>query len=268
MKRLAFILVLLALPVCAQLNPASLRVLLGAAQQQLPTSGGGGFVLHAVTYNGAANMTRGANLNSIADSKVGTLSVWINPAAASDGNGTAILYTDNGNIFRILKLSDDTMHIQAGTASAVNMDFQTTTTFTSSGGWKNLLISWDLSAGVIQCYINDTVETPSSGGPPGVNANCTYSGLSNWAVGDLPSGGAPFTGCISELYFDPTTHYDLSIVSSRRQFIHLGNHPAGDLSGVGTPAVYFKGSFASPGLNSGTGGNFTPHGTFTSCTTP
>lgn len=237
------------------------------AGSQTPT-----FLANAVTYDGSTDfLERGANLTGIADSKVGTLSVWLKPSAASDGNTVAILYSDNTLIFRMFKASDDTIHIQAGDGAAIKMEFDTTTTFTSAGGQKHLLISWDLSAAVVQCYINDVSETPA--GLTDVNANCTYSAIGDWGVGATPAGGIKLAACEAELYWNPAARLDLSVTANRRLFRSAAGHPVslapdGSMPTGSAPVLYLKGDFNNPQVNSGTGGNFTKNGTFTSCTAP
>ncbi len=234
----------------------------------------GGHGVAAVNYNGTTNyLNRGANLNGIADSPTGILSFWIKAS-----NTGELLISIGNQVISIQLIADGggfLVRIVLGSGSGATMLYQSSTT-SSFSSWINILSSWNtnFSAGnkLQQLYISDssnlgTVVDGSAAFSIG------YSSETDWLISAAtatPTG--LYTGCLSEIYFAPDQYLDFSVTANRRLFISGTGSPVplgvdGSIPTGTAPRIYFRDAAASAGNNSGNGGNFTTHGSFSNCGT-
>ncbi len=230
------------------------------------------FVANAVTFNATTNyLSRGANLTGLANSTQGIFSGWFRV----DGlDGALHEWVRNaGAFFNINRTAANKIRFTClDSGGSTLLAFETSASLTTSALWFHVLASWDtnFSAGnkVSNLYLdgasNKTVVTDA-----GAAANINYaSGGADWAIGADTGGLNLANSSFAELYFAPGQFLDFTNVSNQNKFRDpLTNRPislgADGSTPTGTaPLVYLKSAGASYATNSGTGGNFTAHGTF------
>jgi hypothetical protein len=123
----------------------------------------------------------------------------------------------------------------------------------------NILVSVDLAnTANRRVYINDVDRTSSTSFSPYANAALDFTGINN-TVAAASDGSTKFQGRLSNVFFD-TTYRDLTNVANRRLFITADLKPALGQAAL-NPILYLPMSDpTNPGLNTGTGGNFTLNG--------
>ena len=227
-----------------------------------PAPGAPGYTAQGVYFDATTSTKRGGQFTGIADSKVGTISFWFK-AVGGDGTNMELFAQDFGTHGGVsfFRLSSGLFRIQLQNSAGTNIFLGTnnTNTFNVADGWKHFLASWDLSTTTMQIYVEDVSDL----GTPSANTNDTinYSSVDGqWWM--FVNSGSPGNADITDLYFDPTTHLDLSVTANRRKFISAGLAPV-DLGATcqlptgSQPIACFKGPFGSFNTNVGTGGNFT-----------
>jgi hypothetical protein len=226
-------------------------------------------------------MTRGADLSGSADSKTGTLSLWLR-LDGGDGAigvliGSATTLAGGTPRFRISRTAANKVNVVgASSAAATVLSLISTSTYLAGATWLHILSSWDLAAGVGHLYIND-VDESDTGSDILTDAELDYT-VADWSIGGLPDGSAKCNGCLADVYFAPGRYLDFSNVYFRRKFIsalgkpvHLGT--SGALPSGTAPLIYQHlddaEAVASFATNRGTGGDFTITGTLaTGSTSP
>jgi hypothetical protein len=189
--------------------------------------------------------------------KTALISFWFKMMG---GNGNDQLLLENTGQYVVYRPSDNTMAISYGGSILA----KTTSTFTSGGGWKHFLGSFDLAASACHIYINDASDLAS---PTLINANMDFSGTIT-TFGCTSGGTLRLNAEIADFYFNPGTYLDLSNSTNRRKFISAGGAPV-DLGSDGStptgsaPTIYFSGSTASWHTNDGAGGGFSSAATLT-----
>lgn len=221
-------------------------------------------------------MVKGS-LTGIADSKSGTISLWLR----LDGSDGAELGIISGAIdavgssirFIVYRTAGNTLRIDARNGSGTMiLSMETSTTYLASSTWLNLLASWDLAAGTGHLYIND-VDRKAAGSTL-TNDTIDYT-LANWEVGAATGNGDEiFDGCLADVWFAPGTYVDLSALANRRKFITSTGKPviigADGSTPTGSAPIELHHlddgeAVANFAVNRGTGGNFTITGTLTTC---
>lgn len=129
-------------------------------------------------------------------------------------------------------------------------------------------MSFDLSAGVGQLYINDSV--PGLTGSVTTDSDIDFTD-SDYAVGSATGGFSKFNGDLADVFFHPV-FLDLSIEANRRKFIDVIGKPV-DLGPTGAvplgfvPMVFLSGDADEFPINRGTGGGMTENGALTNAGT-
>lgn len=226
----------------------------------------GGFDVDAVAFDGTNDyLTRGANLDNVVNTKVGTFSAWVRMNGAM-GSGARIFNastfdrfvvdTNDGTRFRVMLLNG----AGAGIGNFYTYGGKTT------GRWYHLLASWDLANNQRLFYVNGVDDHELAWDAALVNDNIGYTaGAANWSVGARPDGFAKWNGDIAELWFDHDQFIDITLEENRRKFITANGRPA-DLGNDGSmptgsiPDVYLSGDAADFPKNNGSGGDFTVTG--------
>lgn len=232
----------------------------------------GGFSVTGVNATGSQYLTKASDLTGIADGKVGTVSVWIKSAAASDATSPLILSNGDSaanNRFYVSKFGDESARIsalQSGGASAIVMGSRAKPF--ADHAWHHLLASWDTSdAASCLLYLDDADETNIISR---TNANIDYTRGAT-AIHARYDGAFAFAGDVAELWFD-AVNIDLSVEANRRKFIKADGTPT-NLGSTGNkptgsqPLLYMRGGAANWGTNKGSGGDFTVTGTFADAST-
>lgn len=226
-------------------------------------------VANAVDYDGSTNyLLRNLELTGNADGRQGLLSCWFRLDGA-DG-GTRRFLRNNGGFLDIQRVASN--KLQATIFAVGGADFllfASTTTYTAGAGWHHLAMAWDTNfaagAKVAQMYVDgaDVRDTPTDAAAA---FDIDYTRV-DWSIGADIAGGNLFHGCLAEVFFAPNQFLDLSVAANLQKFRLLSHQPAylgadGSTPTGTAPLVYLKGAAASPGTNSGTGGPFTPMGSF------
>lgn len=227
-------------------------------------------VVDSADFDGAADyMTRGAALSGIADSKTGTLSLWVR-IDGGDGGTRRILSCATVQSCQLNMSSTDQFEIIGQNSTPTNiLRGLSSSAYTADGStWYHLAISWNLavagsgrfyingaSAGSFVTYTDDTIN---------------YAGSTNWSVGGATNGAALFNGCIADVWFAPGVYLDFSNAYYLYKFRSRSGKPVALGSGgalpTGTqPICYFHigdgEAVANFANNLGTGGNYSITGT-------
>lgn len=230
-------------------------------------------VPQAIDFDGTADyLSRSSDLVGNADGKTFTFSCWVWFGDSIPSNGTYTLYsmedtglTTTGRFSIYLSVSTGQAKVTvigytAGTQSSPCLNISNNAPFYINGNtFYHILISNDATDSVtnFRMYINDIAQSLS------------YSVYTNATVdfaGGLPRVGymtaaSPnrFKGRLAHVYLDYTFR-DLSVASNRRLFVTSDLKPASGQASL-NPIVYLPmGDPSQPGLNLGTGGNFTLNG--------
>lgn len=229
----------------------------------------GGYSAKAVTFDGTNDyLSRTAQLDGIADGKLGTLSLWIN--GAQPATSRYVMYFGTTGRFSVLVISTDgSMSISGRTSAGANMfAMNSSTNPVADGSWHHVLASWDTSdTNKCKFYLDDadvtTVALIS-------NNDIDYATAGNIACGAGASGNFRLGADVAEFYFT-TEWLDLTDSAVRAKFIKAGRPVSLGADGskpTGTAALlYLKGPASNWGTNAGSGGNFTVNGTFTDAST-
>jgi len=272
-------------PIVVDENPPPLRCAIGDTQMTIHQTLMAGYdnplrVVDSADFDGTNDyMTRGAGLTGAADSKSGTLSVWIR---IDGGNGTGRRILSSSTV--VGANVQPKIDIFIGTTNSITFNLRNsglsvilsmgTGAYTSSSTWLHVLASWDLATLSRALYVNDV--------DVGIYSTTTDDTIdytnADYAVGAYPDGDQKFNGCIAELYFAPGQYLDFSKVHNRRKFISASGKPVhldatGSLPTGTAPIVYLHlddgEAVANFATNRGTGGNFSITGTLdTGSTSP
>lgn len=218
---------------------------------------GGLYRPNGVNFDGSTHLTRGADLTGAANTKVGLLSFWLNPA--SDGVGTTLVsdFPDATSLGLVVsRLSTNLLQIRAEN-SGVILRLKSTSTVLTAAGWRHVMASWNLATGAGKLYIDDVDDTDLQ---TASDVIIDYT-RTNHSIGGSPSGAQKLNGDFADVYFDHGTYLDLTIEANRRKFIDP-NGKAVDLGKDGSfvtgssPIMFFAGPTASWHTNKGSGGGF------------
>ena len=222
-----------------------------------------GYSPGSVVFSGTPYITRGADLTGISDGNTGLISAWVK--FGSDGSSEYLwgATTDNNEI-QVYRRSDNTLWVNIqDTGNNGDLFLKTSETITVASGWTHLLISWDVSAGYSDIYINDSqsslsLDTTTSGGLDYTHSN------HNFFASDSGDSSEVFNGEAADFWLTVNqTRFELTTESNRRKFISSDGY-AVDLGSDGStptgtaPLVFFhldRGEAATAFFaNAGTGG--------------
>lgn len=213
----------------------------------------------AIDFDGTNDyLSRSSTLIGATDTQTLTFSGWIWLASGSqtvmlqeiqttDGNLRFRVYVQEGNItFLSLNSSATILNADCSVGAPLNT-------------WAHVLISVNLAnTSQRSVYVNDTAASVSWS---------TYSGTfdfaggtHNYGVGAYSDGTFKRQTRLSHIYLD-YTYRDMSVTANRRLFVTADLKPAAGQAAL-NPILYLPMSDPTqPGLNEGTGGNFTLTGT-------
>lgn len=222
-------------------------------------------------------LSKSSNLASIASSKVGFLSFFVRFPVTTGG----VLFSPNYNVGGVSNLIS-IGNLVTG-AKPITMALQNSSgnswVFTSSATvtynlWYHVMASWDTNyaAGskVGYIYVNDTGGAVTTTSDLMSNSEVYWSGVNNWAIGSDANYTTLLPCCLGQFFFAPGQTLDITNSTNRRKFSNSSFHPIytgrrGEVPTGTSPSIYLTSSTSNIGYNSGTGGNFTPNGTFADC---
>lgn len=230
----------------------------------------------AATFNGTTTYLSRA-VNELSNGSGGTFSCWLNLVG---GNSTTMVIFDS----LIFSVGTNSIIISRSASNKLNItisynisftqysfQFQTVNSYTSGGGWIQLLVSWDANHGaggkIGLIYISDisdsTIISDTGIALASLNNTQHFIGSAN--------GSSLLNASLSELYY--STHFtDLTILANRRKFITASKRPAflgfnGSLPSGSQPSIYLRGTGTGFNIESGSLPNYTTVGTLTTSTT-
>jgi hypothetical protein len=107
----------------------------------------------SVVFNGTPYITRGADLTGNADGNTGLISIWVKFGTDDSSEFLWGATTDNNEI-QVYRRNDNKIWVLIqDTGNNGDLFLKTGETVTVSDGWTHLLISWDVSAGYSDIYI-------------------------------------------------------------------------------------------------------------------
>ncbi|MGH7240573.1 MAG: hypothetical protein ACREHG_11020, partial [Candidatus Saccharimonadales bacterium] len=226
-----------------------------------------GYIANAVKFNGSTTyLEKTTELTGLADSKVGTISVWIRIDGGESGDLLVKTPGSGSSAFNFSwAVGTGSMQINVvgrNSAGTLILELSSTTSYSPSTTWLNILASWDLSLGTTNLYINDASDKNAV---IATNDTINYTQAGTWRVAAFKSFVSLFDGCIAELWADFTSCIDFATATNRAKFIS-GGGPV-DLGSDGStptgtaPILYLKNDASTFGTNAGTGGNLTATGT-------
>ena len=212
----------------------------------------------AIDYDGTNDyLSRASDLVGNTNGKTFTFSVWVWPGRSSSAEDIYNSATGSGG-FRIRCFGGTSWSVYAYNSSGTEVlacDF--TTPVPSMNTFVNLLVSVDLASTANRyVYVNDVAASPSWSIYTNANINRTTT---THQIAAWTGGGVYYRGRLSNFFLD-YTYRDLSIEANRRLFVTADLKPALGQAAL-NPIMYIPMSDpTAPGLNTGTGGNFTLNG--------
>jgi hypothetical protein len=127
----------------------------------------------------------------------------------------------------------------------------------------HILASWDLAAGTIKVYKDDSDSTNVF---TNSNTNIDYDGGDVNMFNVNGAGANKLKGDVADFWFMYGTFMDLTNATNRRKFIDAGGKPVnlgadGSTPTSSAPQIFLSGATASWHTNDGAGGGFTLNGT-------
>lgn len=221
------------------------------------------YVPNGTLFDGTTNnLALGAGLTGAADNKLLLFSGWIRMDGA-DAASTSMI-----NVFgpssTVQVIHDNNNAIQF-IAPAATLDVQSSNnSLNVATGWTHAMGSFNMGdVGDRHLFVNDVSDLIVT----------TYvDAVIDWTTTDAFIGsnqvGAALTPAAFSEFYLTNEFLDLSVEANRRLFIDANGFPV-DLGADGStptgtaPLVYMRnGGQWTPGLNAGTGGDFTVNGTF------
>ena len=239
--------------------------------------GAAAYVANAVDFDASNDfMARGAALTGAADDDQGILSIWFR-LDGSDGGNPIMFFNP-----------DSTAQFYRNSSNSIFFEFRTTASavalrdndggaggLTAGADWHHGLLSWDVSVPTCQFYLDD-VDVQPIDDCQNLAQVLDVAGPTNWCIGTNDCVGAnKWDGCMSEFYYNSTTHLDMDTESNRRLFndgtggsaggepVDLGSD--GSTPTSGQPIIYLNGTDSTFQTNQGSGGNFTVTGALSAC---
>lgn len=227
-----------------------------------------------IDFDGSSDwLELGGEMAGIADGKQFTFSGWIFSDATYSSGSPAALLSNELQRFAIKIGNNDKLAITGANTSGTGILDVAGNTAIGSAGWRNILISMDLSdTGKRHVYMNDSSDIGTV--TTYTDANIDFTGI-DWGVMALETTGSEgtqkFNGGVADLWFDDS-YLDLSVSGNRRKFIDSTGKPValgalGELPTGSRPLLFLSGGISSFAANRGTGGGFTTHGTLTARST-
>lgn len=221
------------------------------------------YTAYATAFGGTNEyLSKGTAIGS--DSKLGLISFWVKCGDTSDGALMNIFISDSGFIVRRLDTPSHLQIIGKNGAGTGILNIESAAVINVASGWVHCAASWDM-AGSSWIYINgassQTVTTFT-------NDTIDYTDTTN-NVGASVSATSKLLGSLCEFWY-AHEYQAATIVTSFRS---VGGKPVslgadGSLPTGTQPLVYLRSPYTSFETNSGSAGNFTPHGSFASDTPP
>jgi hypothetical protein len=207
--------------------------------------------------------TRGAELTGGADGKKGSVSFWFK--APEDIPTAGEVLFGNDKFFGFLWTSGK-FQITGKNAAGDNKLEMYTTASICDGQWHHIMASWDLGATTAVMYLDGVLQTTATE----LDDTLDYT-TGNWAIGAQVAGTLKFKNDFGQLWFTPD-YIDMTIQAVRDLFYNsTTSKPVDDIGGgtdidgvftysgtTYTPIVYLIDD--DPGINAGTGGDFTDQG--------
>lgn len=248
----------------------------GAANPPLMLKSGAAapYTANASDFDGTNDyMARGAALTGAVDGTQGIFNLWFRQDALGGGANRNLFIGENGTVaFRLNAVDGFSINLQ-NDASSRTLTYASTTTFTT-GGWHQILSSWDTNFGAASKLIKVMIDGVQDTGAV-TDASLAFSSFyqdTNWGIGASEIGSSKFNGCMSEFYFNTVAYLDVTQAANLALFRTAGGKPANlgatGASPTGTqPLIYLPSAAASFGTNAGSGGNFTITGSLDVCST-
>jgi hypothetical protein len=207
----------------------------------------------AIDYDGTNDFLTSSSLTGAADGRAFTLSTW----AWSDGGNTILDFgTGSQTRFRIT-LDGTGLNIEARNAAGT-LILESSTVFspTPNNTFLHILVSVNLtSTATRSVYINDSLTSTTWSTYSNADIDFTVPTYRIAGQSDA-SASSKFDGRLSNVFLD-YTYRDMSITANRRLFVTADLKPALGQAAL-SPILYLPMSDpTAPGLNQGTGGNFT-----------
>lgn len=229
---------------------------------------GGGYGAKGVTFDGSSDyLLLSGGLSGVSDGRVGITSFWINSSYTSANQ--YIFQCGNFQRFRIiLDLTTGNLRIVGQNTSGTIILTLGSSSGVCDGSWHHILAAWDTDTGANNLvYVDgadDTSLTTRSA------ANIDYANDDCGLGRRIATDNFYLHSDLAEFYFT-TEWLDITSSTVREKFakngrpVYLGSDGS---KPTGTaPLVYLKGPASNWGTNSGSGGDFTTHGTFTDAAT-
>lgn len=222
----------------------------------------------AENYDGSTNYAlRGGDLTNNADSKTCLFSIWFR-IDGGDNSARYFIHSTAGRHY-IDFLTDNTIRIVLrDSTAAIVLIANTTTAFTASATWHNIIWSIDLATAVVQLVVDGTPETPTITGGP-VDALIDWT-TTEHSFGASVAGTLLFDGCLSEAYLNNVDFLDMTVPENLARFIDADGFPV-DLGETGAfptgaqPILFFRAG--DPQTNRGYGGAYVNQAALNPCST-
>lgn len=186
----------------------------------------------AVAFDGSADWIDYGDVSaSLADSKLVTLSFWMNLASWPGSSDRVFIGLSNGSNIRFALL----LNVASGEFRFTGRGSPGTilTSVISNipvGSWFHFLCSIDMASG-IQVYVDDADYTANVATTTFTDAALDFT-PTDFEIGSLNGGGAKFACDAADLWIDFGAALDISVEANRRKFISATGKPV-DLGATG-----------------------------------
>lgn len=212
----------------------------------------------AIDYDGTNDwLTNSSGLTGNTAGKTFTFSTFVYVPTNTSNRYLMMFgsYANNAG-FHVFLNSSNRLYIRGYSGSSAVLDMYVNTPDGALSTFMSIVVSIDLAnTSNRYVYLNDINVTANVIWNTYSNVNIDFNTTPQW-IAHTGSPYAPYKGRLSNVFFDKT-YRDLSITANRRLFVTADLKPAAGQAAL-NPLVYVPMSDPTqPGLNQGTGGNFT-----------
>ncbi len=253
----------------AQTFSGSLAVRGAAAIQGAPSSGS--FSYTATAFSGGNSwLSHSGDMSGMVDGKTFALSLWFKLSDAAQDGTVRRLFAFGGDICVVYfessspsVVANDIFCVFQDTVGGNAVRVASNSTFVASSTWHHLALSFDATDNAKRfLYIDGASNTPNW--VTYVNSTINFANGGDDGVNARASGTGAINGSLCEVWIAANQYVDLS--TSITSFRSVAGKPVslgsdGSTPTGSAPTIYLKNAAATFETNSGTGGNFTRHGT-------
>jgi hypothetical protein len=231
------------------------------------------YATRAMTFDGTNDyLSRGSGLTGLADSKSGTVSLWVKMNGGDGSDQIIFGVGPSGSpdvYFGVMRYNTNKLLVFGYNTGGglIVAGAPATADTTAASGWQHFLCSFDLtSTSRRSIYLNDTLDQSWTAYS---NENIDHTS-SQFAVGSRPNATNKLSADVADIMWWEGLYTDFSVASNRRLFVTTGGkpvRPAVAIAALGMPDLALYAPEPTWHVNKGGGGGFTENGALTAAAT-